>query len=209
MTIFMDTFVNSVSTRLTGIKQVLSPHSAATSSSIKLIVQGTSVTVHALPDQGSNIWGNTTWYPFKSTVSPQRGLPQTLIVDAGTKSTANFPLQSEFFFVPSLSGSSDTVESNTTKKYTITAAASSSVHDWTDVSAVVAYPVPQPLTLAPRIETIKIPLVSAKSPTKDYVLFTGSVELDDSVVQMTSVDVAGVSRAPGRNFVDEYNHFLQ
>jgi hypothetical protein len=178
------------------------------------------VSVAASPDTGYNIWGNTSWYYFSSYLSTSGALPTNLKVASGEETLADFALQPEVFFVPSLSGLNQGTEGiegsdfNGIKgsEFMIAAAIFSGAGGVSNISAAVAFPTPQYGTLAPQIETVTVPLTTRNTTVpgfrgSDYLLYSGSIELNKSLAQMVSVDIT-VDFEDGKTLVDEYNHFL-
>lgn len=157
-----------------------------------------SGTASALSETGSNIWGNTTFYPFSVTVPTNNSPPSALTISSSGIPSTTFKLQSAAFLIPSLTSATNndlTISAAVLKGYAKGVVA---------VSAQIVSPIPQQGTLAPAITSQSVDLVYSKS-VGNYDIYSVALASDAAAdLSKTSVDITAEFKR-GSKVVDEYN----
>ncbi|KAI9664515.1 MAG: hypothetical protein M1821_005961 [Bathelium mastoideum] len=189
---------------LRGALRYLASGSDSAPSSITLAAVSTSQTSTALASHGSSIYGTTSFYPFTLTFTSSSASPLSLTVTTSNSPSTKqrFPLQPSLFLVPSLSSIAANSSTANSSVLTITAAHTLSVHSLT---AIVAYPVSQQGTLAPRMVTQNVTLPSTgRTKEGTYELAAGTATVPAEVRGQVSVDVVGLGNG-GEVVIDAFN----
>ncbi|KAL9097276.1 MAG: hypothetical protein Q9165_000703 [Trypethelium subeluteriae] len=159
----------------------------------------------ALSAQGSSIFGTTSFYPFTLAFPPTSSndsLPTSLNVASEVDTSQTYPLEPHLFFAPSLSSISPASAVNSSF-VNIVAALAPSV---SSPVAVVAFPVFQMGTLAPKMTRQNVTLEAAGTKA-GYSLVGGNATLPTGLMGQVSVDI--VAMVDGMKVADVFNFVPQ
>lgn len=149
-----------------------------------------SITLDLEREEGSSVYGNTSYYSFSSPVGQDKAYTALEIRQEGSSTPTSFPLQSDIFVVPSKTS----VEGS---KVTFTVATRTAGEPSSSPPEVtISAPVRQQGTLAPKVIRYKTdvqPTTTITSP--GYQFWEGSVDLDAVATGAVAVAAASMSEA--------------
>lgn len=170
--------------------------------SISLKGSGSAKSTTLKPDAevGTSVFGNLVFYPFSLSIQNSESFNSFTISGAGINDK-KFEVQAGAFVVPSLT--SITLTSSSTVVNITTAALKNSVkaregYNARSLEVIVAAPVPQQGTLAPKVQSWKVSTTSSESIGK-YSISTGSIDLGVRVTGAVTVDLLS-----GSKLLDKY-----
>lgn len=151
-----------------------------------------SITLELEREEGSSVYGNTSYYSFSSPVHQDKAYTALEIKQEGNSTLASFPLQSDIFVVPSktsMEGSKVT--------FTVairTAGEPSSPSSSSPPEITISAPSRQQGTLAPKSIRYKADVRPATTiAASGYQFWEGSVDLDAPTTGAVAVLAAGTA----------------